>query len=50
MGEPGLTIPGEDDKIRNKYGNCTILLYEYLFWILGFVFPLMILNWVFSTT
>lgn len=26
----GLTISGEDDKVRSEYGSCTISPYEYL--------------------
>lgn len=35
----GLTIPGEDDRICNEYGNCNIPLYKYLFTTLGVCFP-----------
>lgn len=46
----GLTIPGNDDRICNEYGNCTIPIYEYLFFrFWGSVFPLLLSKWVLST-
>lgn len=35
----GLTIPSEDERICNDYGNCTMPLYKYIFSTLGVCFP-----------